>query len=183
MFKLVKNVLSVLYSLLKFSMIKLLRWNSFHFSFVERFSPATMINIWRGGKLCLGSRVRAHSGTRLSVTPNGTLIVGDDVKFNYGCIVVARERIEIGCGVEFGPNVVIYDHDHDFRTEGGLKAERFKSSPIYIGDNTWIGAGAIILRGTTIGNDCVIGAGCVVKGEYPSGTIVIQKRLTEEYRV
>jgi len=44
--------------------------------------------------------------------------------------------------------------------------------------NCWIGANTVILRGTTIGDNSVIGAGCVLKGEYPAGAIIIQKRET-----
>lgn len=47
-----------------------------------------------------------------------------------------------------------------------------------IGKNCWIGANTVILRGTTIGDNSVIGAGCVLKGEYPAGAIIIQKRET-----
>ena len=45
-----------------------------------------------------------------------------------------------------------------------------------IGDNVWIGANTVILRGSIIDNGCVIGAGSVIKGEYPPDSVVIQKR-------
>lgn len=77
-----------------------------------------------------------------------------------------------------GPNVLIYDHDHDFRKEEGLKKLKYKTAPVDIGDNVWIGANTIILRGTKIGNNCVIGAGSVIKGCYPDNSIVVQKRNT-----
>ena len=179
MLKKTKSIISVLFTLLKFTIIKIARFNEFEFRAIERFSPGTMVNIWRGGKLVLGEKVRAHTGTKLSVTPNGCLAIGDNTKFNYNCIVVARECIEIGKGVEFGPNVLIYDHDHDFRVEGGLKAGLFKTAPVIIGDNSWIGAGTIILRGSQIGKNCVIGAGCVVSDSIPDNTVLIQERFNK----
>ncbi|MDY2942298.1 MAG: acyltransferase [Paludibacteraceae bacterium] len=95
-------------------------------------------------------------------------------------MLTAREEIHIGAGVEFGPNVLIYDHDHDFRAKGGLKAKKFKSGKVHIGDNAWIGANTVILKNTTIGNNCVIGAGCVLANcNIPDNTVVVQRRDTE----
>ena len=53
------------------------------------------------------------------------------------------------------------------------------NASLSIGDNTWIGAGTIILKGTSIGSNCVIGAGSVIKGDVKSNSIVIQKRNSE----
>jgi acetyltransferase-like isoleucine patch superfamily enzyme len=179
MFKRLKNVVSVIVSLVRFIIIKLLRPHGFVFYPIERFSPDTMVNIWKNGRLILGKRVRAHTGTKLSVTNGAVLEVGDDTSFNYNCIVVARKHVRIGQGVEFGPNVLIYDHDHDFRAPGGLKAGVFKSGDIEIGDGSWIGANSVILRGSKIGKNCVIGAGSVIHGTVPDNTLAIQKRTTE----
>lgn len=78
-----------------------------------------------------------------------------------------------------GPNVLIYDHDHDYKAEGGVFSLKYKTSPVTIGNNVWIGANCVILRGTSIGDNCVIGGGCVLKGEYPSNSVIVQKRSTE----
>lgn len=77
------------------------------------------------------------------------------------------------------PNVQIYDHDHDFRTEGGVKAGKYRTESIEIGSNVWIGANSVILKGSRIGDNAVIAAGSIVKGEVPSGTVLIQKRINE----
>ena len=76
-------------------------------------------------------------------------------------------------------NVMLFDHDHDYRAPGGLADRKYKKRQIVIGKNVWIGAGTIILRGTTVGDNTVVGAGCVLKGEYPADSLVIQRRLTE----
>lgn len=78
--------------------------------------------------------------------------------------------------VMLGPNVLIYDQDHDYRAEGGVAAMKFKTAPITIGNNVWIGANTLILRGTTIGDNCVIGAGCVVKDDISNGSVFVQQR-------
>lgn len=49
-----------------------------------------------------------------------------------------HDRIEIGDNVMFGPNVQIYDHDHDYCVNGGLSANKYKTSPVIIGNNVWL---------------------------------------------
>lgn len=60
---------------------------------------------------------------------------------------------------------------------GGVKAMQFKTAPVEIGNNVWIAANAIILRGTKIGDNVVISAGSIVKGVVPSNTVFVQKRI------
>ncbi|KAF0200328.1 MAG: galacturonic acid [Bacteroidetes bacterium] len=172
------NVVSVLYTLIKFTILKVFHWRTFKFHYIERFSPNTDIYFLGKGTITLGRNVRAHSHVKLRVVGNGVIIIEDNASMNYGCMVTSREYIFIGKGVEFGPNVLIYDHDHDFRNSGGLKANKYKSAPIEIGSNTWIGANTIILKGTKIGSNCVVGAGCVISGEFPDNTLIVQKRTT-----
>lgn len=176
MFKTIKNIISILYSLVRFSVIKILRPREFVFFHIERFSPNTMINIWKGGKLKLGRKVRAHTGTRLSVTPNGIMEIGDNTTFNYNCILVARKRIIIGNDVAFGPNVVVYDHDHDFRSSSMMNGSAFKEQEIIIGNNVRIGANVVILRGARIGDNSVIAAGSVIRGEIPANSVAFNKK-------
>jgi acetyltransferase-like isoleucine patch superfamily enzyme len=73
--------------------------------------------------------------------------------------------------------VKLYDHDHKF---GGkpfkISKHEFVVQNITIGSNVWIGSGTIILKGTNIKNNVVIGAGSIISGIIPENTIVIQKR-------
>lgn len=98
---------------------------------------------------------------------------------NYGCMITSRNKIQIGNGVEFGPNVLLYDHDHDYKCSGGLKAGKYKVGEIIIGENSWIGANVVILKNTKLGKNCVVAAGSVIGNcEYPDNTIIYQKRET-----
>ena len=60
-----------------------------------------------------------------------------------------------------------------------MKAGKYKTGSIEIGNNVWIGANTIILRGTKIGDNAVIAAGSIVKGEVPTGAVIVQKRVSE----
>lgn len=179
MFKKLKNTISVIWSLIKFCLIKLIRWKEFTFRPIERFSPSTMINIHRGGKMILGNKLRVHSGSRLSVTPGGILSIGDNTAINYNCIFVARKNTTIGKDCTFGPNVIIFDHDHDFRGSDVMNGDAFKEKEVVIGNNVWIGANAIILKGASIGDNAVIAAGTVVMGEVPANSVGYNKKELE----
>lgn len=175
------NLVSVTYSALRIGIYKLLNGTSFKSSLIERISPNVVLEFNKGSKVTLGKKIRVHSGSKIKVRSGAELNIEDNVKINYYCIIACQDRIKIGEGTEFGPSVYLYDHDHDYRK--GLNAnsneESFKVAPIEIGKNCWIGANTIILRGTKIGDNCVIGAGCVLKGNYPSNSVVVQKRITE----
>ncbi|WP_282020650.1 acyltransferase [Planomicrobium okeanokoites] len=173
----------LLYTLLKFTVIKLFNFRNFKFHLISHISPFTEINLSKGGKLSFGYNSKFRSGTKINVRKKAEIIIKDNVFLNHGCMLICHEKIEIGNNVQFGPNVLMYDHDHDFRHEGGLKALKYKTSPILIGDNVWIGANTVILKGTKIGDNCVIAAGSVIKGEYSENTIIYQKRdtLLKEY--
>ncbi len=114
-----------------------------------------------------------NRGNLYLVADGGRIEIGDHCFFNTGCCVTSTESVRIGNGCKFGNNLVIVDHDHNFRKEGD---KEFISSPVVIGDDCWVGANVTILRGTTIGKNCVIGAGSVVKGQVSDGSMVIQKR-------
>ncbi len=178
MFKGIKSIVSVIYSFLKFAIIKLFRWKEFRYYYIERFSPSTMLNIYKNSRIDLGKQVRAHSGVRISSTPGARIVIGDNTAINYNCIIVAREKIVIGRDCTFGPNVVVYDHDHDFRNSDIMNGSKYVTKPIVIGNNVWIGAGAIILKDTTIGDNAVIAAGSIVRGSIPGNSITYNKTET-----
>ncbi len=172
----VANLVSVPLTMVRLSVQKLFWPNNLFFSGIQRFSPDVVVDTDRKSKICLGKRISIHARGRVAATAGGQLTVGNRTSFNVGCIVTCRSRIRIGNHVTFGPNVMMFDHDHLMDPEIGVRGEGFRLGEIEIGDNTWIGAGSIILSGARIGKNCVIAAGSVVKGEVPDNTVLIQKR-------
>ena len=171
----INNFISVIHSFFRFLLLKLIHGKRIKVATIERFSPNVVFEAAKGSCVSIGKCVRAHSGCKFKVRKNAVLNIGDGVKINYNCIFVCRERIDIGSGTEFGPSVYIYDHDHDYSV--GLKAGKFKSSPISLGKNCWIGANTVILRGSSIGDNCVIGAGSIVSKDIPDNSVFVQKRM------
>ena len=178
--RLFNNIISVIFSLLKFSIMKISHWSGFTFSPVERFSPNVVTEFNKGSQVTFGKMVRVHSGCKIKVRGGAKLFIGNNAKLNYNCIIACHDQIEIGEGTEFGPSVYLYDHDHDYRVgfSADSNKEAYLSAPIKIGKNCWIGAQTVILRGTEIGDNCVVGAGCVLNGKYEANAVIVQKRET-----
>ena len=97
--------------------------------------------------------------------------LGSGAFLNFNCVILDVVAVTIGDGAQIGPAVGIYaaDHPRDPRLRAdGLELGR----PVHIGRNSWIGGGAIILPGVTIGDDAVVGAGSVVTRDVPPGATV-----------
>lgn len=175
----VRMIVEVPTGIAKNIIIKIIRGNSVRLPIKCAIAPSAELTIDNGATITIGTNYRQRSHSHIRVRKDASLIIGENVSINHGCMIVCHEKIEIGDDVQFSPNVMLYDHDHDFRTIGGLKEMKYKTSPIKIGNNVWIGANSIILRGSVIGNGAIIGAGSVVKGEIPAGKVFIQKRVTK----
>lgn len=156
---------------------KCFNWKRIVMSIRTAVVPSVSIQVGKNAHLILESDVSIRRNCELNVRRDALLKVGKGSFLNSGCIITAHKSITLGEHVELGPNVLIFDHDHKFK-ENGYRAKEFECDEIVIGNNVWIGANTVILRGTEIGDNCVIGAGCVVKGKYESGSLVIQKRET-----
>jgi maltose O-acetyltransferase len=94
--------------------------------------------------------------------------LGADVFLNFNCVILDVVEVTIGAGTQIGPAVQLYTADHP-RDRGERRTGAEFGRPILIGRNVWIGGGAIILPGVTLGDDAVIGAGSVVTRDVPAG--------------
>ena len=162
--------------ILKMATLKLIHRNSFKGPFVSIVSPLTEITLDKGGKLTIGENFKMRDGAKIRVRMGAVCKIGKNTSINCNNMIACHDRIMIGNNVMLSPNVQIYDHDHDFRVKDGVKAGKFKTTAVKIGNNVWIGANTVILRGTELGDNCVVGAGCVIKGKYDVGSVIIQKR-------
>lgn len=124
-------------------------------------------------RLKMGSRNQNRGTLHLVCEGRGRLEIGKHVFYNTGACITVLGHVKIGDYCKFGNNLVIVDHDHNYKSG----REEYLIGEVTIGDRVWIGANCTILRGASIGNDCVIAAGSVVKGEVPAGTMFYQKRM------
>ncbi|MDR0509387.1 MAG: acyltransferase [Candidatus Methanoplasma sp.] len=99
--------------------------------------------------------------------------IGDNVYFNRNVSITARDEVTIGNNVLIGPNVVINTGNHTFSDRDTLIVKQgHTSEKIVIGDDVWIAANAIILKGVNIGEGAVVAAGAVVNKDVPPYTVV-----------
>lgn len=98
------------------------------------------------------------------------VFVGDNFYANFGCVILDCAAVRIGRNVMFAPNVQLFAATHPI-----VAAERIAgpelARPITIGDNVWVGGGAIVCPGVTIGDNAVIGAGSVVTRDVPANVV------------
>lgn len=156
-------------------LISIMQPKALHYNPYIRIGNNSRIKI-RGGGVILQKGVLISSNSVISASDGGQISIGKMVGINRNSMIMCHDKIDIGDNTIMGPGVYIYDHDHRFDSNNGVRRTDYETSPISIGRNCWIGAGTIILRGSSIGNNCLIAAGSIIKGSYPDGSIVIQKR-------
>ncbi|RGX07981.1 sugar O-acetyltransferase [Paraclostridium sordellii] len=105
---------------------------------------------------------------------------GNNCEVNMNCTFLDDNKIIIGDNALIAPNVQIYTAFHptnakdrfgEMKKDGSFEFCKTQTAPVYIGNNVWIGGGAIIMPGVTIGDNVVIGAGSVVTKDIPSNKI------------
>ncbi len=97
---------------------------------------------------------------------------GSNVYANFNLTLVDDTDIFVGDNVMIGPNVVIATAGHPVNPALRLQAAQFNIS-VHIGNNVWIGAGAIVLPGVHIGDNSVIGAGSIVTKDIPANVVAV----------
>lgn len=176
--KYIKNAVCIPYGTIKLLWTKLFHLSNYKGTLLCYASLSSEITMDRGGVLSIGKMLKIRNGAKIIVRKGGKCVIGRHCFINSNSLIVCHNNIQIGDYCQISPHVQIYDHDHDFRDKEGLKSKTYKCEPVVIGNNVWIGAGSVILRGTRIGDGCIIGAGSVIKGNIPSDTVVVQKRNT-----
>lgn len=102
---------------------------------------------------------------------SGKVILHGGVFINNSCSFNCLERIEIGAGTMMGEGVRFYDHDHIYTAET-IEKWQWTTAPIRVGRDCWIGSNVTILKGVTIGDNTIIGAGCLIRNDIPSNSVV-----------
>ena len=100
------------------------------------------------------------------------IFAGDNLYLNFDCTILDCNKVHIGDNVLFSPKVQIYTAYHPTDPELRLSGKEL-AAPVTIGDNVWLGGGAIICPGVNIGSNVTIGAGSVVTKDIPDNTIAV----------
>lgn len=144
--------------------------------------PLAVLFIGERGKLQLGEMNTIYPGATIRID-QGWMETGKEVSFGSGChIYEPRAGLSIGDHSMIGGGVLICGVNHGFAMRGvPMRQQPFEAAPIVIGQDVWIGMGAIILPGITIGDGAIVAAGAVVTADVPAGAVVsgVPARLTK----
>lgn len=133
----------------------------------------TIYRIVNGNRVSFGRGFTFRKGFNLVVSKEGKVEIGENCFFNNGCSINCLNHIEIGEGSIFGEGVRIYDHNHRFADfSKPIKEQGYSQGSVKVGKHCWVGSNVVLLKGADIGDNCVIGAGCVVTGKVESGNLV-----------
>lgn len=131
-----------------------------------------IVNLYFGenSETTFGHSVSIGPGVNIIVKDNAKLSIGEGTYFTSDMHLEVVNNISIGrqCAISWGVTIIDDDH-HTLSYEGKKEASK---SAVTIGDQVWIGCNATILKGTQIGNNCVVAAGSIVKGNFPDNSLI-----------
>jgi acetyltransferase-like isoleucine patch superfamily enzyme len=136
-----------------------------------------------GGSITIGDKTTVHRGAQL-LAAGGRITIGSNCSVNPGCIFYGHGGLTVGNDVRIAAGVVIVPANHIFADASvPIRCQGESRRGVIIGDDVWIGAGAIILDGVVIGKGCVVGAGAVVtKSTSPNGVYVGNPAHLQRFR-
>jgi maltose O-acetyltransferase len=155
--------------------MKVFFWTSFYFLFgflfFEKLGKGCRFEGWieipqSGGTIKIGNGVRISKYVQFTVPRRGCLEIEDNVFINRAVMISAHSKVVVGKYSMLAENVCIHDNNHKFQLSNRPFCEQgFVAKPLIIGSNSWIGTGAKLLMGSSIGESCVVGAGAVLLTE------------------
>lgn len=149
-----------------------------------KFPGARLIRLpfyLRGGKrgLRYGKGLTLGYGCRFETGDGGSITFGENCRLNERVHIVSHESVTIGDNVLMASNIFITDTSHGaFKGEGSSSPDvapndrSLSTSPTRIGSNVWVGEGACVMPGVTIGDGCTVGANAVVTKSFPPNTVI-----------
>jgi acetyltransferase-like isoleucine patch superfamily enzyme len=117
--------------------------------------------------------ITLFSPCKFTTMGKGCIVVGDDVQLN-GTAISSRKRVEVGAGSLIAPNCIIVDSDFHViwpPENRGHSDSTGEDRAVMIGKNVWLGLNVVVLKGVTIGDNTIIGAGSVVSSDIPANVI------------
>lgn len=132
----------------------------------------------------IGNRVRVFPGIRMEAIGNGTIKIGDNTAIEQNVHITSGGGVHIGNDVTIVANVCITNIDHQYEDiDKSVLNQGIKVTDTKIGDGCFIGFGAVIQAGTTLGTHCIVGANAVVRGNFPDYSVIVgvPARIVKRY--
>jgi acetyltransferase-like isoleucine patch superfamily enzyme len=119
----------------------------------------------------LGENLYVYPAQYWETRESGQLTIGDGVVLSRGVHLVAYAGVTLGAGTMVGEYASIRDANHR-RDQGDIRHSGHEAKPVVIGRQVWIGRGACVLSGVSIGDNAVVAANAVVTRDVPAGAVV-----------
>ena len=171
----IRTLFLMMYNVWRIAINKLAHWGRFKVHWIQRISPLCALKVFKRGVIRVGRNCEFAAYCDFEAHGEGVLDIGEGTYFNRYCMISAHEHVLVGKHCMFGPGVKIFDNNHRHSPATGVSSQ-LNTAPISIGENSWIASDVVILKGACIGKNCVIGAGCIVRGEVPDGSVVVNKQ-------
>ena len=134
--------------------------------------PRVTIQIGRAARVRFGRWVWIGHGTKIRCH-EGEVSIGAKTVLGQECTISAYQHVSIGEQCILADRVMLIDFDHNVaETERPIRVQGIYKRDTRVGSNVWIGHGAQILRGVTVGDNAIVGAGAVVTKDVPANAVV-----------
>ena len=143
-----------------------------HSDGIAFIGPGVAIQIGRRGRVELGRWSWVGHGTKIRCH-EGLVAIGAKTVLGQECTISAYQHVSIGRECVIADRVMLIDFDHGMiEVERPIRLQGIYKRDVRVGNNVWIGYGACILRGVTVGDNCVIGTSTVVTKDVPGNAVV-----------
>lgn len=143
----------------------------YNYGFGEKIRKKLKVFFWRHYFKSMGESVTIHPSVMIRNPEN--IVIGNNSNINHGCEIYGAGGLTIGTGTLLAYNILVFTDSRKFKSKEPLKTLRGRTkNPVTIGDDVWIGAGAIIMPGVNIGSHSIVAAGSVVTKDVEEWSIV-----------
>jgi acetyltransferase-like isoleucine patch superfamily enzyme len=157
-----------------------LGWRRFLTPAGRRMVLDGMVFLGGGVKLQIGRRARLRFGRWVWIghgtkirCHEGEVSIGDKTVLGQECTISAYQRVSIGEQCIVADRVMLIDFDHNVaEVERPIRVQGIYKRDVRVGNNVWIGYGAQILRGVSVGDNAIVGASAVVTKDVPANAVV-----------
>ena len=126
-------------------------------------------------RIFIGKKVRILPGARIEVADkDASIIFEDNISIGQNLHITSASKLIIGSNTTILESVMITNIDHDYQEIGiPILEQKFIIKETKIGENCYIGYGAVIQAGTILGKQCIVGANAVVRGTFPDYSVIV----------
>ncbi len=145
------------------------RWQTSGFVFLGR---RLELQIGRGGTIRFGRFVWIGDGSKIRCH-EGEVEIGDKTVMGQECTISAYQRVRIGAECVIADRAMFIDFDHGVvEVERPIRLQGIYKRDVVVGSNVWIGYGACVLRGVSVGDNAIVGTNSVVTKDVPANAVV-----------